>query len=63
MKQDIEFDMEAAIEALREGKDLNGKDGIFTPLIKQFTEAAMQAELEDHLSGEQRPNRKIRPIL
>ncbi|MBQ0720759.1 MAG: IS256 family transposase, partial [Gammaproteobacteria bacterium] len=34
------FDMESALKALREGKDLTGKDGILTPLIKQLTEAA-----------------------
>jgi putative transposase len=54
----INFDMESAIQALREGKDLSGKDGIFTPLIKQLTEAAMQAELEEHLAAEEHPNRK-----
>ena len=43
------FDIEAALQALRDGKDLTGKDGILTPLIKQLTEAAMQAELEQHL--------------
>ena len=32
------FDMEAALQALRDGKDLTGKDGILTPLIKQLTE-------------------------
>nr|AFT64078.1 IS Sod5 transposase [gamma proteobacterium D250]AFT64159.1 IS Sod5 transposase [gamma proteobacterium D250]AFT64196.1 ISSod5 transposase [gamma proteobacterium D250] len=52
------FDMDAAIKALREGKDLSGKDGILTPLIKQLTEAAMQAELEEHLASEDKPNRK-----
>lgn len=52
------FDMQAAIQALLEGKDLNGKDGILTPLIKQLTEAAMQAELEQHLESEDKPNRK-----
>ena len=45
------FDMEAAIQSLREGNDLTGKDGILTPLIKQLTEAAMQAELEQHLAS------------
>ncbi len=35
------FDMDAALQALREGKDLTGKDGILTPLIKQLTEATM----------------------
>ncbi len=58
MKTHIDFDMQAAIQALREGKDLGGKDGIFTPLIKQLTEAAMQAELEEHLAAEAAPNRK-----
>ncbi len=46
MKDTINFDMDAAIKALREGKDLSGKDGVLTPLIKQLTEAAMQAELK-----------------
>jgi hypothetical protein len=31
------FDINAAIQALREGQDLTGKDGILTPLIKQLT--------------------------
>lgn len=52
------FDMEAALQALRDGNDLTGKDGILTPLIKQLTEAAMKAELEDHLSKDETPNRK-----
>ena len=58
MKDSINFDMEAAIQALREGKDLSGPEGILTPLIKQLTEAAMKAELEEHLASEQTPNRK-----
>lgn len=58
MKDKLEFDMEAALQALRDGKGLNGKDGVLTPLIKQLTEAAMQAELEDHLAQEDTPNRK-----
>jgi len=52
------FDMEAALKQLREGKDLTGKDGILTPLIKQLTEAAMQAELDEHLTNKELPNRK-----
>ncbi|OZG69900.1 IS256 family transposase, partial [Hahella sp. CCB-MM4] len=52
------FDMEAALQALREGKDLTGKDGILTPLIKQLTETAMKAELDQHLSSDDQPNRK-----
>jgi len=52
------FDIETAIKNLREGKDLTGKEGILTPLIKQLTEAAMQAELENHLAEDDAPNRK-----
>jgi putative transposase len=52
------FDMDAALQGLREGKDLTGKDGVLTPLIKQLTEAAMQAELEAHIAEEEAPNRK-----
>ncbi len=47
------FDMDAALKALREGKDLTGKEGILTPLIKQLTEAAMQAELDAHLDNQE----------
>lgn len=56
--QKPKFDIDAALEGLREGKDLTGKDGVLTPLIKQLTEAAMQAELERHLEEEDAPNRK-----
>lgn len=52
------FDMEAAMQALRDDKGLTGKDGILTPLIKQLTEAMMQAELEQHLAEKETPNRK-----
>jgi transposase-like protein len=58
MNDKIYFDMDSAIQALREGKDLSRKNGIFTPQIKQLTEAAMQAELEQHLATEESPNRK-----
>lgn len=53
-----DFNIEEAIKALKAGKDLTGKDGVLTPLIKQLTEAALQAELEQHLEDEVQPNRK-----
>lgn len=34
------------------------KDGFLTPLIKQITEAALKAELEQHLDNDDQPNRK-----
>jgi len=56
MSKDFNFD--EALTALRNGQDLTGKDGILTPLIKQLTEAALKAELEAHLAGDETPNRK-----
>ena len=52
------FDFEEALKALQSGKPLSGKDGILTPLVKQLTEAALQAELEGHLEADDEPNRK-----
>lgn len=52
------FNFEQALNDLRAGKDLNGKKGILTPLIKQLTEAALKAELEEHLDSEIINNRK-----
>lgn len=53
----IPFDFRAAVDALRSGQDLNGEDGILTPLIKQLTEAAMKAEFEQHRANESLENR------
>jgi putative transposase len=39
------FDFEAAVKALRDAQGLSGTDGILTPLIKQFTEAALNAAI------------------
>lgn len=52
------FDFDAALKALRSGQDLNGENGILTPLIKQLTEAALKAELEQHIEQDPSPNRK-----
>ncbi len=53
-----EFDFNKALDALRNGQDLTGKDGILTPLIKQLTEAALKAELDAHLASDDTVNRK-----
>ena len=57
-KNDIQFDLNQALEDLKAGKPLNGKDGLLTPLIKQLTEAALKAEQEQHLAKDTVPNRK-----
>lgn len=53
-----QFDFEEALEALKTGQDLTGKNGILTPLIKQPTEAALTAELEQHIESKDEPNRR-----
>jgi len=53
-----QFDFEKALEALKAGHDLSGQNGILTPLIKQLTEAALAAELEQHIESGDEPNRK-----
>ena len=40
------FDFEAALKQLQSGQPLTGENGILTPLIKQLTEAALNAEIE-----------------
>lgn len=58
------FDYEAlkkkTLEQVRSGKGLFSKGGAFAPLLKDFLEAALQAELEDHLADEpdEQNNRK-----
>ena len=52
------FNFNDAVKELQAGKNLNGKDGVLTSLIKQLTEAALQAEIEQHLDNDQEPNRK-----
>ena len=50
------FDYEAlkkkTLEQVRSGKGLFSKGGAFAPLLKDFLEAALQAELEEHLADE-----------
>jgi putative transposase len=42
-----------ALEQFRSGKSLTGKGGAFAPLLKQFLEAALAAELSAHLSSQE----------
>jgi putative transposase len=39
-----------AIAKIKSGQDLTGKDGILTPLIKEILEAALDGEMDAHLS-------------
>ena len=49
------FNFEQALKDLQAGKNLTGKDGILSPLIKQLTEAALTPELEQHLETDVEP--------
>ena len=50
--------LQPIIDAIKNGNNLGGKDGALTPLIKQLTEAAMKAQLDEHLAQENSPDRK-----
>lgn len=43
-----------AIEQFKNGTPLLGKDGAFAPMLKQFIESALEAEMSAHLDEEQR---------
>ena len=51
-------DLNEALEQIKAGAKIDGKDGVLAPLIKQLTEAVLQAELESHLTSEINKNRK-----
>ena len=38
-----------AVEGLLNGQPLTGTDGVLTPLIKEFLEAALAVELKSHI--------------
>ena len=57
-----------ALEQLRSGQSLTGKDGVFAPLLKQFIESALEAEMTTHLddleriSGNKRNGKKTKTL-
>lgn len=63
-KKSFEFDYEEvknkALAQLKTGKPLLGKEGALGPLFKSFLEAALEAELENHLqeNNEDESNRR-----
>lgn len=59
------FDLDTALAQIKAGAKIDGKDGILAPLIKQLTEAALEAEIESHLAAEvkNRKNGKARKTM
>ena len=52
------FDFNKALKAIQSGQAISGKGGVLAPLLKQLTEAALEAELDSHLADDVVPNRK-----
>ena len=52
MKEEFDFESikNKAIEQLRAGKPLLGKDGAFAPLLESILNAALEGEMDAHLT-------------
>jgi putative transposase len=48
---DFETFKNQAIADMKAGKSLIGKDGVFTPLMKEFLEAALEGEMASHMAN------------
>jgi transposase-like protein len=55
-EESLEYEQmkQKALEQLRSGKSLYGKDGAFAPLLKSFLDAALEAEMETYLDKAER---------
>lgn len=52
MEEEFDFDFDEVLKEFRSGKRLTGKGGLLAPLIKQLTEAALEAEVESHIAND-----------
>lgn len=52
MEEQFDFDFDEVLKEFRNGKKLTGKGGLLAPLIKQLTEAALEAEVESHIAND-----------
>ena len=50
MEEQFDFDFNEVLNEFRNGKRLTGKDGLLAPLVKQLTQAALEAEVESHIA-------------
>ena len=53
-RYDLEGIEKKALEQLKSGKSLFGKDGAFAPLLKGFIEKALESEMDSHLDEPER---------
>ena len=52
------FDFNEALKGIQAGKPITGSDGVLAPLIKQLTEAALNAEIQSHFEQSTTSNRR-----
>ena len=52
-----------AIEKLKAGVPLSGKDGVLAPLLENLLNSALEGELDSHLDGVEREMGNRRPRL
>jgi transposase-like protein len=52
MNEEIDFDFNEILAEFRSGKKLTDTGGLLAPLIKQLTEAALEAEVESHIAND-----------
>lgn len=66
---DFSLFQKEAIDKLKSGQSLTGKEGILTPLIKEIIEAALEGEMDSHLQDcktqeeSNRRNGKLKKIM
>ena len=53
-QEEIDQLQQKALAQFKSGKSLFGKDGAFAPMLKQFLEAALDSEMEEHLTEDER---------
>ncbi len=54
MNDEYESLKKKALEQFKSGEPLLGKNGAFSPLLKQFLESALEGEMEEHLDDDSR---------
>jgi len=50
INEEQEFNFNDAVQDIMNGKNISGKDGVLAPLVKQLVEAALEAELDSHIT-------------
>ena len=52
INEEQEFNFNDAVQEIMNGKNISGKDGVLAPLVKQLVEAALEAELDSHITND-----------